>query len=61
MDMDSWQAWSGWAASKGISIITWSISDKAETCSMFTPEASSEGPWKDEVIKPWGTIVKNWL
>ena len=61
MDMDSWQAWSSWAASKGISIITWSISDKAETCSMFTPEASSEGPWKDEVIKPWGTIVKNWL
>ena len=61
MDMDSWQTWSGWAASKGISIITWSISDKAETCSMFTPEASSEGPWKDEVIKPWGTIVKNWL
>ena len=61
MDMDSWQAWSGWAASKGISIITWSISDKAETCSMFTPEAGSEGPWKDEVIKPWGTIVKNWL
>ena len=61
MDMDSWQARSGWAASKGISIITWSISDKAETCSMFTPEASSEGPWKDEVIKPWGTIVKNWL
>ncbi len=61
MDMDSWQAWSGWAASKGISIITWSISDKSETCSMFTPEASSEGPWKDEVVKPWGTIVKNWL
>lgn len=61
MDMDSWQAWSGWAASKGISIITWSISDKAETCSMFTPEASSEGPWADDVIKPWGIIVKDWL
>lgn len=61
MDLESWNEWNGWAAEKGISIITWSISDKAETCSMFTPEAASEGPWSEEVIKPWGKIVKAWL
>ena len=61
MDLESWQAWSDWATSKGISMLTWSISDQAETCSMFTPQASSEGPWSDDVIKPWGLIVKEWL
>lgn len=61
MDMESWNAWSTWATEKGISMLTWSISDKAETCSKFTSEASSEGPWPDEVIKPWGKIVKEWL
>ena len=44
-----------------INIVTWSISDKVETCSMFTKEASSEGPWNDDVIKPWGKIVKDWV
>ena len=31
------------------------------TCSMFTPAASTEGPWSDDVIKPWGKTVKAWL
>jgi len=61
MDMESWDAWTEWATRRGISMLTWSISDKDETCSMFTPDALSEGPWPDEVIKPWGKIVKEWL
>lgn len=61
MDLESWQAWTDWAMQRGISMLTWSISDKAETCSMFTPEASSEGPWPDGVVKPWGKVVKKWL
>ena len=56
MDMDSWAEWTSLAASKGISIARWSVSDKAETCSMFTPSASSEGPWTPDVVKPWGKI-----
>jgi len=61
MDMESWNEWSSWATQSGISMLTWSISDKNETCSMFTPDAVSEGPWPEEVIKPWGRIVKEWL
>jgi len=61
MDLESWEEWSAWATQKGVSLLTWSISDKNETCSMFTPEASSEGPWPEEVVKPWGKIVKAWL
>lgn len=61
MDTASWQEWCSWADAHGISMLTWSISDKNETCSMFTPEASSEGPWTDDVIKPWGKVVKDWI
>lgn len=61
LDIESWETWDKWAEERNISSVVWSISDKNETCSMFTPEASSEGPWNDEVIKEWGKIVKNWL
>ena len=60
MDLESWREWDSWATENGVTMLTWSISDKNETCSMFTPEASSEGPWSDDVIKPWGKIVKEW-
>lgn len=58
IDEESWKNWNAWADANDISMIMWSISDKDETCSMFTPAASSEGPWDDEVIKPWGKTVK---
>ena len=61
MDEAEWQAWTEWADARGISMMVWSVSDKDETCSMFTPEAASEGPWGDEVIKPWGRIVRDWV
>lgn len=61
LDLEEWKAWTSWAKDNGVSMMTWSISDKKETCSMFTPDASSEGPWDDAVIKEWGKIVKDWL
>lgn len=61
MDFKEWELWNEWAAERKVSMLTWSISDKNETCSMFTPEASSEGPWEDSVVKEWGRISKEWL
>ena len=60
-DQVAWQEWNDWAAARNISLMTWSISDKDETCSMLTKEASDEGPWSDDVSKEWGRIVKEWL
>lgn len=57
IDEESMKEWSDWAAANGISILMWSISDKDETCSMFTPDATSEGPWPEDVIKPWGRMA----
>ena len=61
IDIDSWNNWNEWMDANGISAMTWSVSDKNETCSMFTPEASDCGPWGEDVIKEWGRIVKDWI
>ena len=61
-DWESWEAWNALADEKGISMAVWSISDKNEFCSMISPEATSEGPWSDADLRPWGKAVKNgWL
>ena len=56
-----WQEYADWAAAKGISVVCWSISDKTESCSMLTKEASSEGPWEGDVVKEWGVMARKWL
>ena len=61
MDLDQWRYWNTWASDNGVSMVAWSISDKNETCSMAKPEASSEGPWDFDIVKPWGEVVFNWL
>lgn len=60
MDMESWKEWDSLAKEYGLTMMVWSLSDKDETCSMLTKEASSEGPWAEEVIKPWGKVVTDW-
>ena len=61
IDPVEWEKWNEWAVDRKVSLLTWSISDKNETCSMFKPEASSEGPWEGSVIKEWGLTVREWL
>ncbi len=58
LDLDSWREWKDWAAKNSLSWVAWSLSDKDETCSMLTPEASSTGPWSEDVLKAWAKTVK---
>lgn len=53
-----WNAFLNWMEARKLSWIVWSVSDKIETCSMLTPEASSTGKWPDSTIKEWGKISK---
>jgi len=46
-----WQNWLDWAEQHQISWITWSVSDKDETCSVLLPSASDTGHWKDSDLK----------
>jgi len=49
-----WNAWINWAEKNKLSWITWSVSDKDETCSVLLPAASSTGNWTTNDLKPSG-------
>ena len=61
IDHDEWKKFKDWMDEKKISWLAWSVSDKAETCSVLNPSANSSGNWKDTDIKEWGQITKKAL
>ncbi len=54
INYEEWTKWIDWMKKHQISWITWSISDKNETCSMLDRRASSTGNWKEEDMKESG-------
>ncbi|MBR1688596.1 MAG: glycoside hydrolase family 5 protein [Prevotella sp.] len=61
IDPESEEQWIQLCERLGISWVCWSISDKNESCSMLLPRATATGPWADDVIKPYGKLVKGLL
>lgn len=61
LDAAEWQQWIDCMEANKISWVNWSLSDKDETCSMLLPRAKADGRWADDVIKPWGKMVRNAL
>jgi endoglucanase len=61
LNLEEWQTWIDWMEANRLSWITWSVSDKNETCSMLLPEAASEGGWGDLVMKESGIRTRNML
>jgi endoglucanase len=61
LNLQAWQAYIDWMETRKLSWITWSISDKDETCSMLKKSASSEGNWQDKDLKESGLLVRNYL
>ena len=61
MDYSEWQAYIDWMEERKISWITWSISDKVETCSMLKKTADSQGNWKEEDLNESGLKTKELL
>jgi len=61
LDYKAWQDYIDWMESKKLSWITWSVSDKDETCSILKKSANSEGIWKDEDLKESGIKVREYL
>lgn len=56
-----WQNWIDWCETNKISLISWSVADKNETCSMMNRSASSEGNWKVEDLKESGIKTRELL
>jgi endoglucanase len=58
---EEWQKWIDWMEERGVSWITWSISDKNETCSVLNPSAASDGNWKESDLKESGKKIREYL
>jgi endoglucanase len=56
-----WQKWIDWCAEKKISLVTWSVSAKRETCSMMKQGVSPEGNWKMEDLQESGIKTRELL
>jgi endoglucanase len=61
MNYEEWQRWIDWGEQHKLSWITWSISDKKETCSMLLPTASSKGKWKLSDLQESGVKTREYL
>jgi endoglucanase len=61
LNFQAWQEYIDWMEARKISWITWSVSDKDETCSILKKSAKSEGKWKDEDLKESGIKVREFL
>ena len=61
LDHNEWKEFVEWMNERKLSWIGWSVSDKKETCSVLEKTATSNGGWKEEDIKEWGKLVKNYL
>jgi endoglucanase len=61
LNLKAWQEYIDWMEQRKISWITWSVSDKDETCSILKKSAKSEGKWKEEDLKESGLKVREFL
>lgn len=61
IDYKEWQAYMDWMNLHNLSWITWSISDKDETCSVLNTSAGSTGGWKERDLKASGVKAREYL
>lgn len=61
LDEEEWQRWIDWMENRKLSWITWSVSDKDETCSVLKKSASSTGNWKANDLKESGKKSREYL
>lgn len=61
LNSKAWQEYIDWMEARKLSWITWSVSDKDETCSILKKSAKSEGKWKDQDLKESGIKIREFL
>ena len=54
LNQEEWGKWIEWAEQNKMSWITWSVSDKNETCSLLLPSAADDGGWNEKDLKESG-------
>jgi endoglucanase len=61
INYSEWQKWMDWCATNKISLISWSVSAKKETCSMIKPGVSVQGNWKEADLNESGIKTRELL
>ncbi len=61
LNIEEWNKWIEWMETNQLSWITWSVSDKDETCSVLKTTASSDGGWKETDLKESGIKTREYL
>lgn len=61
INYEEWNTWISWMEKNKISWLTWSVSDKDETCSVLKTSASSKGNWAETDLKESGLQIRNKL
>jgi endoglucanase len=53
--------WWNWLDENNVGCANWSAAALGESSAAFNPGASSTGPWTDEMLKPSGLLVRNYI
>ena len=61
INTEEWGKWIQWCEQNKISWLTWSVTDKNETCSVLLPTANSNGNWREEDLKESGLRAREFL
>ncbi len=61
IDYEEWNKFINWMEEKKLSWVTWSVSDKNESCSVLNGSASSDGDWQDKDLKESGLKTREFL
>ncbi|NQU86052.1 MAG: glycoside hydrolase family 5 protein [Mariniphaga sp.] len=61
INIEEWQRWIDWMRANKVSWVSWSVSDKDETCSMLKQSAASEGGWTENDMKESGIKTRELL
>jgi endoglucanase len=61
IDYKEWQKYIDWMDKNNLSWITWSVSDKNESCSVLNTSANAEGNWTDKDLKESGIKTREYL
>ncbi|MGI4805174.1 MAG: glycoside hydrolase family 5 protein [Janthinobacterium lividum] len=61
LNLPEWQTWIDWCENHKISWITWSVSDKDETCSVLKAGANPTGNWAESDLKESGVKTREFL
>lgn len=64
LDHTEWKKWIDWMDARGLSWVSWSVTDKNETCSVLQPTAGPDGKWTAKDLKESGiktrALLKNY-